>query len=213
MSGFGGVIRLDERPLAEADARRMRDAIEHRGGDGSGSWSDSRATLLHAMLQTTPESVDEPQPHREGDLVITADLRIDNRAELGFDEAIGDAALVLAAYRRWGSECVRHLEGDFAFAIWDSRERALFCARDPFGVKPFVYSHLPGKLFAFASEVRALLALEEMPRQVDEKRIADYLSIHFDDVARTFFRAIQRLPGGCTLTLRDGIARVTRYWS
>jgi asparagine synthase (glutamine-hydrolysing) len=213
MSGFGGVIRLDERPLAEADARRMRDAIEHRGGDGSGSWSDSRATLLHAMLQTTPESVDEPQPHREGDLVITADLRIDNRAELGFDEAIGDAALVLAAYRRWGNECVRHLEGDFAFAIWDSRERALFCARDPFGVKPFVYSHLPGKLFAFASEVRALLALEEMPRQVDEKRIADYLSIHFDDVARTFFRAIQRLPGGCTLTLRDGIARVTRYWS
>jgi len=61
--------------------------------------------------------------------------------------------------------------------------------------------------------VRALLAIEEMPRQVDETRIADYLSIYFADVERTFFRTIQRLPGGCTLTLRDGVARVTRYWS
>jgi asparagine synthase (glutamine-hydrolysing) len=217
MSGFAGFIRLDDRPLAEADARRMRDAIEHRGGDGSGSWSDARAALVHAMLQTTPESLIETQPHRDGDLVIAADLRIDNRSELievlQIEETIGDAALVLTSYRRWGSECVRHIEGDFAFAIWDTRDRSLFCGRDPFGVKPFVYAHLPGKLFAFGSEVRALLVIEEMPRQVDEKRIAGYLSIHFDDVERTFFRAIRRLPGGCTLTLRDGVARMTRYWS
>ncbi|HEV7426999.1 MAG TPA: asparagine synthase-related protein [Thermoanaerobaculia bacterium] len=213
MSGFAGVIRLDERPLSDADSRRVRDAIEHRGGDGSGNWSDARATLMHAMLQTTPESLAEPQPHRDGDLAITADLRIDNRAELGFDEALGDAALVLAAYRRWGGECVRHLEGDFAFAIWNAHDRTLFCARDPFGVKPLVYAHLPDKLFAFASEVRALLAIEEMPRQVDEERVAGYLSLYFDNVEQTFFRAIKRLPGGCTLTLRDGVPRVTRYWS
>jgi len=147
MSGFAGVVRLDERPLADAAARTMRDAIAHRGGDGAGSWSDSRATLLHAMLHTTPESVNEPQPHREGELVIAADLRIDNRAELlgalAIAEPIGDAAIVLAAYRRWGVECVRHLEGDFAFAIWNAQERTLFCARDPFGVKPLVYAHLP----------------------------------------------------------------------
>jgi len=217
MSGFAGVIRLDERPLAEADARRMREAIDHRGGDGRGSWSDSHTTLMHAMLQTTPESLHEPQPHRDEDLVIAADLRIDNRAallaSLDVKQTIGDAALVLAAYRRWGSECVRHLEGDFAFAIWDSRERTLFCGRDPFGVKPLVYAHVPGKLFVFASEVRALLAIEELPRQVDEKRMAGYLCIYFDNVEQTFFRDLRRLPGGCTLTFRDGVVRVTRYWS
>jgi asparagine synthase (glutamine-hydrolysing) len=217
MSGIAGAIRLDGRPLLDGYGQSLSAAVAHRGGDGSGIWSDARAILAHAMLHTTPESLHEPQPHRDGDLVISADLRIDNRAELfealDVEASIGDAALVLAAYRRWGSECVRHLEGDFAFAIWDTRERTLFCARDPFGVKPLVYAHLPGTLFAFASEVRALLALDEVPRQVDDKRIADYLSIHFDDMERTFFRAIQRLPGGCTLTLRDGIARVTRYWS
>jgi asparagine synthase (glutamine-hydrolysing) len=217
MSGFAGVICLDERPPAEADITRMRAAVAHRGGDGSGSWSDSRAALLHAMLHSTAESVREPQPYREGDLVITADLRIDNRAELAgaldVEGTIGNAALVVAAYRRWGSECVRHLEGDFAFVIWDAGERTLFCARDPFGVKPLVYACLPGKLFAFASEVRALLAVAGVPRRVDDKRVADYLSFHFDDVERTFFRDLRRLPGGCTLTLRGGVVQVTRYWS
>ena len=128
------------------------------------------------------------------------------------DEGVpGDAALVVAAYRRWGVDSVRHLEGDFAFAIWDGR--TLFCARDPFGVKPFVYCLVPGRLFAFASAVRALLAVDGVPRQFDEQRIADFLAVHFDDHERTFYRAIHRLPGGCTLALRNGDATVARYWS
>jgi len=216
MSGFAGIIRLDGRPANAADGERLGTAIAHRGGDASGIWSGGSALLVHAMLQTTPESLSEPQPHVESDIVVAADLRIDNRTELiarlGLPPC-GDAALVAAAYRTWGADCARHLDGDFAFALFDRTTRSLVCARDAFGVKPLVYAHVPGKLFAFASEVRALLALDEVPRDVDEKRIADFLTLHFDDFERTFFRAIRRLPGGCTLTLRDAAPRVTRWWS
>lgn len=209
MSGFAGVIRLDGRPADAGDGARLGSAIAHRGSDARGVWSGGSALLVHAMLQTTPESRSEPQPHVESDIVVAADLRLDNRDV----PQAGDAALVAAAYRHWGTDCARHLDGDFAFALFDRATQTLVCARDAFGVKPLVYAHVPGKLFAFASEVRALLALAEVPREVDEKRIADFLAIHFDDFERTFFRAIRRLPGGCTLTLRDGTPKVTRWWS
>src|SRR5690242_8419808 len=100
-------------------------------------------------------------------LAIAADARLDNRSELarvlgvsdthpGVD---GDATILLAAYRRWGAACVDHLYGDYAFAVWDSRAQRLFCARDPFGVKPFFY-YCDGGTLAFASEIKALVALD-----------------------------------------------------
>ena len=133
--------------------------------------------------------------------VLYADARIDN----GID--------ILDAWERWGEDCASHLEGDFAFAIHDPRTRTLFGARDPFGVKPFFYVYLPEKLFAFASEPHALLALDEVPRDVDEDRIAAYLDLRFDDAERTFHRAVRRLPGGHTLTLKGGRIAVRRWWS
>src|SRR5205823_11977388 len=108
----------------------------------------------HLMLHTTPESLHERLPATlpgRPDLAITADARLDNRAELG--DALGvphperaglpDSALILLAYARWGERCPERLLGDFAFAIWDGRARRLFCARDPLGVKPFVYYASP----------------------------------------------------------------------
>ena len=139
--------------------------------------------------------------HDTDDVIVVADARIDN------------GIAILDAWLQWGEDCASHLEGDFAFAVLDARTHTLFCARDPFGVKPFVYAFLPGKLFAFASEARALLALDEIPRDVDEQRIAEYLDLRFEDAERTFHRALRRLPGGCTLTLRDGKIEIRRYWS
>lgn len=138
---------------------------------------------------------------RETPAFLAADARIDNGIPIA------------EAWERWGEECPSHLEGDFAFAIWDPRTRTLFCARDPFGVKPFVYAHLPGTLFAFASEPRALLANAEIPRDLDDERIAAYLDLRFDDAERTFYRALRRLPAGHTLTLRDGKLSIRRWWS
>jgi asparagine synthase (glutamine-hydrolysing) len=218
MSGIAGIVRLDGAPVGPEAIEQMAQAIAHRGDDGNHVWSLDRIAFAHATLHTTPESRDEPQPFVEATLTIVADVRLDNRAELLSlldirTESIGDAMLILAAYRKWGGECASRLEGDFAFAIWDARAQTLFCARDPFGVKPFVHALLPGKLFAFGSEARALLTLDEIPRDVDEKRIADFLALYFDDVERTFYRSLRRLPGGCTLTLRSGNMAIDRYWS
>ncbi|HEX6641536.1 MAG TPA: asparagine synthase-related protein [Thermoanaerobaculia bacterium] len=196
MSGIGGIVRLDGAPVSREAIERVADAIAHRGPDGPGVQLRGSAAFAHALLQTTIAS---PQPLVDRELTIVADA--------------SDAAQILAAYREFGHACVSRLEGDFAFAIRDENQRTLFCARDPFGVKPFVYTMLPGRLFAFASEVRALLALDEVPRHLDEQRIADFLAIYFNDAEQTFHRALRRLPGGCTLTLRDGAIAIDRYWS
>jgi asparagine synthase (glutamine-hydrolysing) len=220
MSGIAGMVRLDGSSVAPDVLERMAAATAHRGPDGQATWSSGVAAFAHAMLHTTAEARMEAQPFVdvEARLAIVADVRLDNRAELlsllGRDpDTTGDAALILAAYRQWGQSCASRLEGDFAFAIHDQRNATIYCGRDPFGVKPLVYAWIAGKLFAFASEVRALLASGEIPRDVDEKRIADFLTFHFEDAERTFHRAVKRLPGGCTLTVGDGSMRIDRYWS
>jgi asparagine synthase (glutamine-hydrolysing) len=217
MSGIAGMVRLDGASAAPEALARLAAAIAHRGPDGHGSWSAGPAAFAHSMLHTTAESEREPQPFIDAHLTVVADVRLDNRVELlsrlGLPDETGDAALLVAAYRQWGEACPAHLEGDFAFALWDARARTLFCATDAFGVKPLVYAHVPGKLFAFGSEVRALLALDEVPRALDESRIADLLALYFDQPERTFYQAIRRLPAASSLTLRNGAATIARYWS
>jgi asparagine synthase (glutamine-hydrolysing) len=222
MSGFAGIIRLDGRTVEATTAETLRAAIAHRGPDAGANWREEGAALVQVTLHTTFESTCEALPltDESGDVTIVADVRLDNRAELmrtlgltpSPERPIGDGALIVAAWRRWGQACPDKLEGDFAFALWDRRARRLFCARDPFGVKPLVYCHLEGRLFAFASEVRALLALPEVPSDLDEQRIAAFLAINFDDTERTFHRSVRRMPGGHSLTLRNGVMAISRYW-
>ena len=144
MSGIVGIYYVDGRPVERGTVQGMVSAMAHRGPDGLTTWHEGAVGLGHAMLHTTPESLHEAQPlvHRRGDLVLTADARIDNRADLiralrpprPDDRPITDAELILAAYEQWGAECPKHLLGAFAFAIWDAREQRLFCTRDHFGV-------------------------------------------------------------------------------
>ncbi len=176
------------------------------------------------MLHTTPESRSERQPagiRAAPHLVITADARIDNRDELfdalsAPDQGRGqtpDSSLILAAYEHWGADCVKHLLGDFAFAIWDSRQRKLFCARDPFGCTPFVYSY-DGKRFIFASDVKGVLAGLDT-RRFNEPLLAAYLQMktYYAEKTMTFFEGIVKLQPGHSLTLTAGGVQTSRYWS
>ena len=200
MSGIAGVVRLDGAP---ADAAPLLRALAARGPDGTTEWVSGPVALVHALLRTTPE---DEGVFVDGDVVVTADARID-----GVSTSHG--AAIAAAWRTWGEDCAAHLDGDFAFALWDTRTRTIFCARDRFGVKPFVYALLPGKLFAFASDLRTLLALREVPRDLDDGRIAAFLDVRFEDKESTFYRAVRRLPGGRTLTLRGEQVSIRQYWS
>jgi asparagine synthase (glutamine-hydrolysing) len=221
MSGMTGFFRRDDRPADRADLARMVERIAHRGPDGAGVWCDGPAALGHRMLWTTPESLQEtlPRANPTGDLVITADARIDNREELiaACDPGgrpcaeTSDSELILAAYERWGEACVEKLLGDFAFAIWDKRRQTMFCARDHMGVKPFYY-HLSDRLFVFGSEIKALLCLEEVPRRLNEVRVADYLCSLLEDKEITFYQEILRLPPAHTLTVGRNRAERKQYW-
>lgn len=199
----------------------MVETMPYRSKDGKDVWADGPVGLGHLMLHTTPESLHEhlPATNSDGSLVITADARIDNRDELigllrlnGRGASATDSDLILLAYEKWGESCVDHFLGDYVFAIWDRRNQKLFCARDHFGVRPFYYYYKPGELFAFGSEIKSLLALDEVPNRLNEVRIADYLAVMHEDKEITELEEILRLPPAHTLSITLGSIRKHQYW-
>jgi asparagine synthase (glutamine-hydrolysing) len=159
-------------------------------------------------------------PLAAGHLAITADARIDNRDDLvtrlglsSRPETITDSELILTAYQVWGQECLDHLVGDFAFAIWDYGAQRLFCARDHFGIRPFYYNHQPGRLFAFGTEIKALLAVARVPKQLNEVRIADFLATMREDPENTIYEDIWRLPAAHALNIDARGLSIWRYYS
>ena len=143
------------------------------------------------------------------DLTITANARLDAREDL-----IGsDAELILQAYEKWGDDCVKHLIGDFAFAIWDGRRNRYFCARDHFGVKPFYFTHIDND-FAFSSSLNELRLNPRVSNTLNEIAVGDYLLFGVNqDLSTTIFKDIQRLKPGHTLTFANGSITTRRYWT
>jgi asparagine synthase (glutamine-hydrolysing) len=221
MSGICGRFHRDGRAASDGEVASMLARQRHRGPDAESSWLSGPVGFGHCMLRTTEESLLERLPRAipGGRYAITADARIDNReelidclaAELEGAEA-NDSGLILATYRKWGEECPIHLLGDFAFAIWDDRRQAMFCACDPMGVKSLYYHLAPGAL-TFASEIKALLALPEIPRRLNEMRVAEYLVTLFEDRSGTFYRDILRLPGAHTLSVTRESFHIRQYWA
>lgn len=221
MGAIFGLFWLEGQKADARDLALMLEALAHRGPDGKSFWHEGSVGLGHCLLQTTPESLGERQPLRRDGLVITADARIDNREELFELLGLGnrgrdppsDSDLVLHAYQRWGDECAVRLLGDFAFVVWDSRKQVLFFARDHLGVRPFYYHHTPGKLFAFSTEIKALLSLPQVSSQINETRIGDYLLSLPTDKAITFYRDIFRLPPAHSLVVAPTGLRSRQYLS
>lgn len=223
MSGIAGLCHLNDatEKIESKTLRHMTDCLAHRGPDGEGTWYTGRVGLGHRLLWTTPESRVErlPLASDDGRFVLTADARIDNRdalfESLGITtntNVVTDSALILAAYERWGTDCVHHLLGDFAFAIWDADRKSLFCARDHVGIKPFYY-YRSNRLFAFASEIRALLCVPEVPREINEPEIAYYVAGIHGDPTITAYHNIHCLPAARAMTVSASGVDIRRYWT
>lgn len=221
MSGFVGIVAADGAPVDRALLERMTRALAFRGPDGQGTWSEGGAGLGHTLLRTVDESAAERQPATlDGEVWIVSDARIDRREDLARELGLRrevlsgpDCFLILHAYARWGERCVEHLMGDFAFAVWDGRERKLFCARDHFGVKPFHYAAPPGGLVV-GNTLNGIRLHPGVSDRLNELAIADFLLYyHNQDVATTTFADISRLPPAHRMTWSDGRLRVERYWS
>src|SRR3972149_2874746 len=221
MSGIAGVYNLDGSPVDPALVMRMTDISAPRGPDGVGHWIDGPVGFGHIMLHTTPESLREKQPlvNDSGNLCLTLDGRVDNRDEVRDAlQAKGaklrtdtDAELVLRAFECWGEECPKRIIGDFAFVVWDGRNRQLFCARDPLGIKPFYY-YADGSRFLFGSELCQLFADPTLRREPNEGMVGEYLSSAITDREETLYRDVFRLAPGHFLLVKPGHIRKERYW-
>ncbi len=225
MSGIVGMYERGGAPLDRALLQALAHFISYCGPDARDTWSHGPVGLGHTMLRTTRASQCERQPASLGGrLWITADARIDCRDELlgKLTEREGgkhsgpiatDSDLILRAYAVWGADCVQHLRGDFAFAIWDAQQKLLFCARDHFGIKPFYYSEL-GELFLFSNVLDCLRQHPEMSADLNDAAIGDFLLFGLNcDVATTSFRDIRRLPPAHCMTVSSEGLRIQRYWS
>ena len=225
MSGFAGILNLDGAPVDRNLLDRLTRTLAFRGPDRQQVWCDGAVGLGHTLLRATQESAAERQPFNIGhDLWIVADARVDARAEL-IDQlnanlpggrkvslATPDVELILVAYERWGEACVEHLIGDFSFAIWDGREKRLFCARDQFGVKPFFYAQM-GSCIIFSNTLDCLRLHPGISSRLNDLAIADFLLFDANqDPATTSFADIQRLPPAHTLTCERGKISSRRYW-
>jgi len=217
MSGIVGQVMFH--PDGAARRAALRDGVaamlarmRHRGPDGFGLHDCGQAVLGQALLDPAGETVTGPWQGAEGGAVLVCDARLDRRdtlaQRLGCDPATTDPALILHAWDRWGEGCVDHLEGDFAFAIWDPEHRRLFAARDRLGVKPLVYRLWPDS-FCFASDINCLRSDGDV---ADPVWIAGYLTGQTTQTDRTALRDVLRLEPGHRLLMQFGAVEIRRYW-
>ena len=204
MSGIVGIFNLDGAPIDRGLLHEMTHFMTFRGPDAQEMWADKSIGFGHALLRTTEESAREHQPFTlDGNIWIVADARVDAQADLinkltargeYVAREVTDVELLLRAYRRWGEQCVEHLLGDFAFAIWDGPRHRLFCARDHLGVKPLFYAHL-GATVIFSNTLDCIRHHPAVSDKLNDLAIADFLLFDLNqDPATTSFADVQRVP-------------------
>jgi asparagine synthase (glutamine-hydrolysing) len=224
MSAIFGILRLDVGAVSGRDLERMGNVLAHRGPEGRKFVTDGAIGLGHCLLRVNHEDRFEAQPLRDrgADVILVADCRIDNREELAEQfglaaadlGALPDSALILQAYKKWGEGCAEHLLGDFAFAIWDRNQGKLVLSRDHMGQRNIFY-HRGGDFLAFATEIKSLWALADVPRRLLDKEIARffYRTGAQRPEGGTRYAGICALPGGTVAVAGvDGAFQQRRYW-
>lgn len=226
MCGIVGVIQRDA-PVSRELVGLMRDRLQHRGPDDAGLYfsPDNVCGLGHrrlSIIDLSPQG-HQPMSNEDGSVWIAFNGEIYNFAELREQltakqhrfKSRTDTEVIVHAYEEYGVNCVDHLRGMFAFAIWDERHHQLFLARDRFGMKPLYYYHDRDR-FAFASELKALVACPTIPKVLDETSLYDYLSYRYVPTPKTIYRNIYKLPPAHTLMVRergdDFEVSSRRYW-
>lgn len=223
MSGIAGIVNLDGAPIDAAILRRMTDSLTFRGSDAQNTWIDRQAGFGHTLLKTTDEAEHEHQPlSLDGKVWIVADARIDAQGDLiaglrskGHEVARGvpDVELILHAYQAWGEDCVEHLLGDFAFAIWDAPRKRLFCARDHLGIKPFFYAQV-GQTVVISNTLDTVRIHPAVADRLNDLAIGDFLLFGFNqEFGTTVYADIQRLPPAHTATWSSEGFALKRYWT
>ena len=224
MCGIAGELRFDGRPADLAAVIRMGGQLARRGPDGEGNWQDGPVALGHRRLAVIDLSQRSRQPMVDAasGLALVFNGTIYNYPELRAAlQALGhtlvsdgDTEVILRAYAEWGELCVERLHGAFAFAIWDSKARSLFLARDRLGIKPLYFAR-DAACLRFASSTQALLAAGGIDTAIDPLALHYQFTLHaVVPPPHTILRGVRKLEQGTTLRVEaDGSTRTRRYWN
>jgi len=203
----------------KALVKSMADAILHRGPDGHGYYVDKNISLGHRRLSIIDLSARGKQPmyNQDGSICIVFNGEIYNYKEIKqklenkykfFSET--DTEAIIHAYEEYGEDCLQYLNGMFAFAIWDSRKKSLFLARDRIGIKPLYYYFKDGK-FIFGSEIKAILEYP-ISREVNISSLYQFLTFSYIPYPATLFKDIYKLPPAHYIVLKDNKLKIKKYW-
>ncbi len=221
MCGICGIAYDDPVRVVDAgEVVRLRDRMVHRGPDDAGVYVHKNVGLGHRRLSIIDRSGgQQPLSNEDGTVWIVFNGEIYNYRELRvLLEAKGhvfrtnsDTETIVHLYEQFGQACVEHLNGMFAFAIWDQTRQELFLARDRMGVKPLYVWHAAGA-FVFASEIKAILEYPRVRRELNTEVIPDYLVFRYPSGNQTFFKDILTVEPGHTLIWKQGEVSVRKYW-
>jgi len=214
MCGIAGLYHLDTpKPVDPSRIERMCDALVHRGPDGGGVWTAPGVGLGHRRLSIIDiAGSPQPMPSADGRAMLVFNGEIYNYRELREElrglgavfHTDGDSEVILAAWQRWGADCLPRLNGMFAFAIYDLDKRSLFLARDRLGVKPLFLAELADGSVIFASELKGLLAHPSLRRELDPLAVEDYLAWGYVPDHRCIVKGVSKLAAGHSLLLEHG---------
>jgi asparagine synthase (glutamine-hydrolysing) len=221
MCGIAGILTQIPDPMDQIHIKSMCDVVRHRGPDGFGYYHDSHVALGHRRLSIIDltDNGKQPMSNEDGRLWITFNGEIYNYKELRADllasghifRSNTDSEVILHLYEGKKEKCVNYLRGMFAFAIWDSENNKLFCARDRLGIKPFYY-YKAGEKFLFGSEIKSLLVYPDVPRSLNHIALIDYLYFKYPVGDNTFFQDIMALEPGHYLVFQAGKFSIQQYW-
>lgn len=222
MSGICGIVHFDGRPVEPGLIEGMTAAMSYRGPDGLGHWVQGKVALGHCMLRTTPQPDGERQPcsSRDGKLILAMDGWLSNREDLYARlpspkpdlHDLADAGLVLQALEAWGTGCLQHLRGDYAWIAWDVRHQRILCARDPSGNKALHY-HWDGRTLSLATDPHPLHDLAWVEARPNEGLIAEYLGMAWTSREETVWTSIARLPPAHVLEATGDGLTLREFWA
>lgn len=219
MCGIAGVIDTKKMDNLNSSIIRMLNSMSHRGPDAQGVWYGEQCNLGHSRLAVIDLSDGGIQPKKDvsGRYIISFNGEIYNYKELKKTfidypfETLSDTEVILAVYTRYGYDTPKYITGQFAFAIWDTKEKELFFARDRMGEKPFYYQILDNG-FIFASEIRALLQVSTLKPKLRMESLAEFLRLQSVQEPYTLLEGIMQLPAAHLGVFKDGHLTIKKYW-
>jgi len=222
MCGIAGYFNLKNESLPDRElVGRMINIIRHRGPDEFGAYLDNRCVLAQARLSIIDlETGSQPLSNEDGTVWITFNGEIFNYIELRAEleksghkfKTRSDTEVIVHSYEEWGTRCLDRFNGQFAFAVYDKKNKSLFIARDRLGIRPVFYTIHNGR-FYFASEIKSIFCEPAIPRRLDYKGLDEIFTWWTTSPPRTAFENINELEAGTYVEIKDGRLKKRQYWS